>query len=79
MQSLIRLGLVTVVPGCLSPIASDGLTRLNHEIETYDSGLGKLIAWVQVPSSSAAADNGAAALAGGGKPGSDAERIGRGH
>ena len=30
--------------------ASDGTTKLNHEIETYSSSTGALVAWVQVPS-----------------------------
>ena len=29
--------------------ASDGLTKLNHEIEEYNPATGQLIAWVQVP------------------------------
>ncbi|HTR34899.1 MAG TPA: DUF2341 domain-containing protein, partial [Bryobacteraceae bacterium] len=29
--------------------ASDGATKLNHEIESYNPGTGQLIAWVQVP------------------------------
>ncbi len=29
--------------------ASDGITKLNHEIELYNSANGQLIAWVQVP------------------------------
>jgi hypothetical protein len=29
--------------------ASDGVTKLSHEIESYTSATGKLIAWVQVP------------------------------
>ena len=36
--------------------ASDGATKLNHEIETYTSSSGKLTAWVQVPSLSPTAD-----------------------
>ena len=36
--------------------ASDGATKLNHEIEQYNPATGQLIAWVQVPSLSAAAD-----------------------
>ncbi|HEV3198581.1 MAG TPA: DUF2341 domain-containing protein, partial [Bryobacteraceae bacterium] len=36
--------------------ASDGVTKLNHEIEQYDSTTGKLIAWVRVPSLSPTAD-----------------------
>lgn len=30
--------------------SSDGLTKLNHEIESYDAGSGSLVAWVKVPS-----------------------------
>lgn len=30
--------------------ASDGLTKLNHELEYYSSSTGQLAAWVQVPS-----------------------------
>ncbi len=29
--------------------SSDGVTKLNHEIEKYTPGTGELIAWVQVP------------------------------
>ena len=29
--------------------ASDGTTKLNHEIESYNSATGTLVAWVQVP------------------------------
>ncbi len=29
--------------------ASDGIPKLNHEIELYNSANGQLIAWVQVP------------------------------
>ena len=36
--------------------ASDGSTKLNHEIQTYTSGTGALIAWVQVSSLSSSAD-----------------------
>ena len=36
--------------------ASDGVTKLNHEIESYNSATGKLIAWVQVPTLSPTAD-----------------------
>jgi len=33
--------------------ASDGITKLSHEIESYDSGTGTLYAWVKVPTLSA--------------------------
>ena len=36
--------------------ASDGTTKLNHEIESYTSGTGALIAWVQIPSLSSSAN-----------------------
>ena len=36
--------------------ASDGATKLNHEIETYTSSTGQLTAWVQIPSLSATTD-----------------------
>jgi hypothetical protein len=29
--------------------ANDGLTRLDHEIELYDTGTGTLVAWVRIP------------------------------
>lgn len=29
--------------------SSDGVTKLNHEIEKYTSGTGELVAWVKVP------------------------------
>ena len=36
--------------------ASDGTTKLNHEIEQYTSGTGKLVAWVRVSSLSTFVD-----------------------
>jgi hypothetical protein len=36
--------------------ASDGTTKLSHEIERYDGATGELIAWVKVPSLSSTAD-----------------------
>ena len=36
--------------------AADGVTKLSHEIESYSSSTGKLIAWVQVPTLSASMD-----------------------
>jgi len=36
--------------------ASDGVTKLNHQIETYNSTTGQLIAWVQIPALSNSAD-----------------------
>ncbi len=36
--------------------ASDGLTKLNHEMEQYDPGSGTLVAWVQVPALSPTTD-----------------------
>ncbi len=36
--------------------ASDGLTKLNHEVELYNGATGQLIAWVQVPALSASAN-----------------------
>ena len=38
--------------------AADGVTKLNHEIEQYNSATGQLVAWVQVPSLSPTADTG---------------------
>ena len=35
---------------------SDGLTKLNHELESYTASTGKLEAWVRVPMLSASAD-----------------------
>jgi len=29
--------------------SADGLTQLDHEIESYDSGTGALVAWVRIP------------------------------
>src|SRR5205823_5323207 len=29
--------------------SGDGTTKLNHEIEKYDSATGQLVAWVQLP------------------------------
>jgi hypothetical protein len=36
--------------------ASDGATKLAHEIESYNAGTGQLIAWVSVPTVSPTAD-----------------------
>lgn len=36
--------------------AADGITKLNHELETYSPTTGQMIAWVQVPSLSPAAN-----------------------
>ena len=36
--------------------ASDGVTKLNHEIEQFTSSTGQLVAWVQVPTLSTSAD-----------------------
>ena len=36
--------------------SSDGTTKLDHEIETYTSGSGALVAWVKVPSLSNSVD-----------------------
>jgi len=36
--------------------SSDGTTKLNHEIETYTSSTGALVAWVNVPALSSATD-----------------------
>ena len=36
--------------------ASDQVTKLNHEIESYTSSSGQLVAWVQIPALSATAD-----------------------
>jgi hypothetical protein len=36
--------------------SSDGVTKLNHQIETYTSGTGTLVSWVKVPSLSTTAD-----------------------
>src|SRR5437016_9531224 len=30
-------------------LLADGVTQLNHEIESYDPTTGQLVAWVQVP------------------------------
>ena len=35
---------------------SDGITKLNHEVEWYSSQTGQLVAWVQMPSLSPTAD-----------------------
>src|SRR5262245_56836666 len=32
---------------------ADGVTKLNHQLESYSAGTGQVIAWVQVPSLSA--------------------------
>ena len=37
-------------------ISSDGTTKYNHEIEYYDSNIGELIAWVNIPSLSSTVD-----------------------
>jgi len=36
--------------------ASDGVTKLNHEIESYTASSGQVLAWVQIPTLSAASD-----------------------
>ena len=36
--------------------ASDGLTKLNHQLESYNPSTGQITAWVQVPSVSATAN-----------------------
>jgi hypothetical protein len=38
--------------------AGDGVTKLDHEIESYNEITGKLVAWVEVPSLSGSADTG---------------------
>src|ERR1700730_14718862 len=36
--------------------ASDGVTKLNHELESYNASTGQVIAWVQLSSLSPTAD-----------------------
>ncbi|HCT53926.1 MAG TPA: hypothetical protein DF712_15870, partial [Balneola sp.] len=36
--------------------ATDGTTQLDHDLESYDSGTGELVAWVRFPSLSATTD-----------------------
>ena len=36
--------------------SSDGITKLHHEIESYDSTTGELVAWVRTPTLSSSAD-----------------------
>jgi hypothetical protein len=36
--------------------ASDGVTKLNHEIESYTASTGQVLAWVEIPTLSAASD-----------------------
>ena len=36
--------------------ASDGSTKLNHELESYNASTGPVIAWVQIPSLSPTSD-----------------------
>jgi hypothetical protein len=38
--------------------AGDGVTKLDHEIESYNEITGELVAWVEVPSLSGSADTG---------------------
>ena len=40
----------------ISFTSSDGATKLSHEIESYNSSTGALVAWVKVPSLSSASD-----------------------
>ena len=35
---------------------TDGITKLSHEIESYDSGTGTLVAWVKIPSLTSSVD-----------------------
>jgi hypothetical protein len=36
--------------------STDGTTKLSHEIESFNSGMGELVAWVKVPSLSSSTD-----------------------
>ena len=36
--------------------AADGITKLNHELESYNASTGAVVAWVQIPALSSAAD-----------------------
>src|SRR3989337_1053519 len=36
--------------------SSDGITKLDHEVESYTSGTGALAAWVEIPSLSSTAN-----------------------
>jgi hypothetical protein len=38
--------------------AGDGVTKLSHEIERYDSATGELVAWVNIPALSPSVDTG---------------------
>lgn len=37
--------------------ASDGITRLKHEVEKYVTATGQLVAWVKLPAASSSSDN----------------------
>jgi uncharacterized protein (TIGR03790 family) len=39
--------------------AADGISKLNHEMESYNAATGSLVAWVQIPSLNNAADSAA--------------------
>src|SRR4030095_13438745 len=36
--------------------SADGTTKLDHEVESYTSGTGALVAWVEIPSLSSSAN-----------------------
>lgn len=38
--------------------ADDGVTRLDHELESWDPGTGEVVAWVRIPALSASLDTG---------------------
>lgn len=57
LRSVSRGGRVGTTNGAdIAFTASDGSTKLNHELESYDASSGAVVAWVQIPSLSSSAD-----------------------
>jgi hypothetical protein len=57
LRSYANGGMVVNPLGYDIVFSQDHLSRLNHEVESYDPNTGHILAWVQVPSLDANADN----------------------